>query len=61
MLVHDSGKKIKLYQPNKYKFISPEEFKLLIEQIDFEFVAWYDGLMQTNKLIKRKNPNTSFV
>ena len=59
--VDDHGNKKKFYHTKEFKFITPQEFKLLVEKNnEFEFLGWYAGTVNEwflNKpLEKRYNP-----
>jgi SAM-dependent methyltransferase len=59
--VNDNGKKKRFYHAKEFKFITPQEFKLLIEKNNkFKFLGWYEGNLNEwflNKPLEKKyNP-----
>lgn len=43
LYVNDAGNRLKLVERAIDKIIFPQEFRLLLEQTNFEFVDWFDG------------------
>ena len=63
--VNDNGRKRSYSHFKDFKYISPQEFKLLVEKSKFEFVGWYPGDCNewhlNRKLEKEKDVNMNIV